>query len=204
MASHYDLFLTELASRLKPLGLKRTRRRFFVKPLPYGEAFLRFQKSITSTAAVARFTAELIIVHTGIRKRAEDLDFNYVVMEQYNRRITEFRRGSAHWWEIRSAADIAPSADDIESVIRDWVMPEIDRYSSEQALVEIWEDGCMIGLTEWQWAVCLALYYALNAMSARCEEFRKRIEKSWKPDSYERFISIYGELFDDASTGPAA
>ena len=62
----------------------------------------------------------------------------------------------------------------------------------------------MIGLTEWQWAVCLALYYALNAMSARCEEFRKRIEKSWKPDSYERFISIYGELFDDASTGPAA
>jgi hypothetical protein len=76
MASHYDLFLTELTSRLKPLGLKRVRRRFFVKPLPYGEAFLRFQTSRSSTAAVTRFTAELIIVHTGIRKRAEDLDFN--------------------------------------------------------------------------------------------------------------------------------
>jgi hypothetical protein len=139
MPTNYDLLLAELGARLKPLGLKRSRRQF-TKALPYGEAIVRFQKSMSSTATVSRFTGNFLIVHSEIMQALRDLDYNFGEC-QYEERIGYFKYGTDHWWEIADAASIMPLADELEALFRDAIIPEIHKFSSEETLIHLLESS---------------------------------------------------------------
>ncbi|HEV7242694.1 MAG TPA: DUF4304 domain-containing protein [Thermoanaerobaculia bacterium] len=139
---------TELMSVLKPLGFRK-RRLTFTRDRDGIVQMIALQKSTSSTDAVVKVTAnaglwlsELAPIRAGIPDNPD------IWSAHWQMRVGHLSpEKSDLWWSVGNDDDATAVGAELGRRILRYVLPEMERLSSREAVVQLWRSGAAPGLT---------------------------------------------------------
>ena len=153
MANHEftKAITAELTSALKPLGFRK-RRLTFSRDQGGIVQMVALQKSTSSTDTVVKVTAnaglwlsELAPIRAGVPDKPDIWSAHWQVRVGH---LSPERTDL--WWSVGSENDARAVGVELARRIADHVLPEIERLSSRQAVIQLWQSGASPGLTAGQ------------------------------------------------------
>lgn len=147
----------ELSAALKPLGFRK-HGLTFTRDANGLVQIIALQKSASSTADVLKITAnaglwvcELAPVWAGVPDAPDIWSAHWRV------RVGELSPERTDlWWSVASHEAAASVAADLATRVLEFLLPEMARLSSRDAMVRLWQSGSAPGLTSVQRARYLA------------------------------------------------
>lgn len=115
---------------------------------------IEYQKSVASDSDIVRFTANIGIVSKRLLSFAEpDWRGRTLRMDDchWQSRLGRLLPNPHDaWWELRSNQSVEPMVKEQLGYLRDYVLPTLVRYSSDQSLLDEWRADRSPGLMEFQ------------------------------------------------------
>lgn len=137
-----------LLSALKPLGFHK-RNLTFLREANGVVQIISLQKSTSSTNAIVKVTAnaglwlcELAPVRAGVPDKPDLWAAHWQV-----RVGTLSPEKDDLWWSVRSDDEACAVGADLAERIVSHVLPEMQRLSSRDAIIQLWQSGASPGLT---------------------------------------------------------
>lgn len=115
-------------------------------------AVIEFQKSSKSSADAILFTINVGIICGRLLEAERSLPKKVGIVDAHIRQRIGMLLSdrSDKWWAIEPRSDARSLAEEISRLIERDVVPYLDRYLDDKALVALWESGQSPGLTEIQ------------------------------------------------------
>jgi len=155
-AELFSDLLQRVAERLQPLCFKMSGTKF-IRKKSIGSLAISFQKSVESTKDDIYFTADISLSHAKLSKRLAKLGFSTLVSSHYRQRVSSLVTPPRdQWWHIYRNVDLDDLESDVWGAIENYAIPELMKYTTEEALRNLWQSGKSPGLTETQRIICLA------------------------------------------------
>lgn len=148
----FKKIISQLGLILKPYNFKLKGSTFYLfKDDNWG--LVEFQKSKSSTSESVTFTINLGTCSNLLRKIKErDLKVKPIIAEcDWKKRIGFLLPAkNDHWWTIDKNTNLTKLTEEISSIIKDQIIPEIMNYIRDEQLEKHWRTGNSEGLTEYQ------------------------------------------------------
>ncbi|MPS29666.1 MAG: DUF4304 domain-containing protein [Alcaligenaceae bacterium] len=147
----YDDVMASCTQTLRTVGYVR-RGSSLRKEMDGNVAVIEFQKSSKSSADVILFTINVGIICGRLLEAERSLPKKVGIVDAHIRqRIGMLLPDrSDKWWTIEPRSDAGSLVEEISRLIERDVVPYLDRYLDDKALVALWESGQSPGLTEIQ------------------------------------------------------
>ncbi|WP_243395674.1 DUF4304 domain-containing protein [Sphingomonas oleivorans] len=136
---------------LQPAGFSKRGRKF--RRFSEGNlALIELQRSVRSDSAAIQFTINVGIVSGRLlQERGLDLKKVGCSHAHLNERIGFFLSDPQDkWWELDDSTEASGAICEITALIREKVLPFLDRHLPDAGLIDLWKTGRSPGLTEGQ------------------------------------------------------
>lgn len=178
---NFSTLLDNVKNHLKAKGWTKSGQTFY---LPNGDnwGIINFQKSKSSSKSEVIFTVNIGTSSATVRPyRNQNLKKKPEVEEgEFNERIGFYlNERKDHWWTLREGDNVNALSDEIIRILDEIAVPEIEKYITDEGLLEQLMSGRCPGLTGFQRLIYLAI-----------------LLKKLDP---ERLVSYLPELFERAS-----
>ena len=138
----------ELAFVLKPLGFRK-RRLTFIRDVDGIVQMIALQKSTSSTDAIVKVTANAgLWLRELAPNRAGVPDSPDIWAAHWQVRVGQLSPENTDlWWSVRSDAEATSVGRELSRRVVSHVLPEMQRLSSREAVIQLWQSGAAPGLT---------------------------------------------------------
>jgi hypothetical protein len=147
----YKLLIAAISNVLKARGFTKAGTTFYLfKENNWG--VINFQKSKSATAQAASFTINLGVMSSAVNKADSYRPVQgkpQVYDCHMQKRIGDLlpaRRD--HWWQIEEGTSLPQLTAEIEGVLTTLAIPEIERYITDESLIQAWLAGVVTGISE--------------------------------------------------------